>query len=134
MRDKVKTVELKPINPDTLKISKVPNSQDSFTIELPLTHFCEDGWKNLFYEKVKQTAAIMNKELNFQINWLALEAVTTPEEINDTIALVKKIVTQTNEEALRYNEEVEKEREIHRRQEKIDEEKIRKMREMLRQS
>jgi hypothetical protein len=133
MREKAKAVELKPINPDTLKISKVPDTQDQFSIELSVTGFCGEDWKTFFQDQVKKESALLNKSFNFKINWLSIEVTTTPEEILDTIALTKKLVLATNEETKRYNQEVEEEWKIQREQEKIDQEKIRKMRELLRQ-
>ena len=133
MREKIRTVELKPINPDTLKISKVPDSPDSFSVELPVTEFCDESWKMFFSEKVRTTTTALNRRLNIQISWLSIAVVTASEDIKDTVALVKKLVLATNEEVKKYNEEVEKEWEAYRKEEKIVEEKISKMREALKQ-
>ena len=60
----IEKTNLKPIDPETLKIRKLSNEEDTFLVELPLDGTPQEDWQELFEKELKKTAqplAILTK-------------------------------------------------------------------------
>jgi hypothetical protein len=121
-------VNLKPIDPEKIKIEMVPGSENNFTVWLEVDSEPDSIWARFFYDEVTK---------NFQIGQVMISGasitiLTTLYDFKKNIELLKKIVDCANQQVEQHNSKVEQEREKQRRREAKGEEDIKKMREQLR--
>ena len=121
-------VNLKPIDPEKIKIEMVPGSENNFTVWLDVDSEPDSIWARFFYDEVTK---------NFQIGQVMISGasvtiLTTLYDFKKNIELLKKIVDCANRQVEQHNSKVEQEHEKQRRREAKGEEDIKKMREQLR--
>jgi hypothetical protein len=121
-------VNLKPIDPEKIKIEMVHGSENNFTVWLEVDSEPDSIWARFFYDEVTK---------NFQIGQVMISGasvtiLTTLYDFKKNIELLRKIVDCANQQVEQHNSKVEQEREEQRRREAKGEEDIKKMREQLR--
>jgi len=50
----IEKTNLKPIDPETLKITKLSTEEDTFFVELPLDRIPQEEWQELFEKELKK--------------------------------------------------------------------------------
>jgi hypothetical protein len=129
MKDFAKKVNLKPIDPDGLKIEKSYEFQEAYSFELELdstpdyiwTEIFNSEWKTSFYTMKRQVMVFGNR----------IRVVTAPDEIKGKIEWIKSLVNSTNDRIEQYNKQVEQENETERQKIAREKETMDKMRELL---
>ena len=131
MSYKIRIVNLKPINPDTLVITK-SNYGALYDVQLPLDYIPETPWQDIFVEEMRipRSATFMPK---IKVDISSIIVSTPPDQIKEAIEIVKKIVDATNERVKEHNIDVEIEWEKRKKQKAKEEEIIKRMREQLKQ-
>ena len=123
-----KVVNLKPIDPDKIKIEMVPGSENNYTVWLELDSEPDSIWTRIFYDEVAK-----NTQIGRAIISVACVTVpTTRDEFKKKVESLKKIVDYTNQQVEQHNRKVEQEQEEQRRREAKGVDDIKKMREQLR--
>ena len=124
-----KVVNLKPINPEKIKIELVAGSENNYTVWLELDSEPDSIWTKFFYDEVTK-----NKQIGqVMISGASVSVLTTLSNFKKNIELLKKIVDYANQQVEQNNNKAEQEREEQRRRESKGKEDIEKMREQLRQ-
>jgi hypothetical protein len=129
MKTKTIVVNLRPIDPDKLEIMKVSGTKETFKFNLLLETVPDSVWKDFFYDELRKNPIPLDSQVDFA--GMSIYVLTTPNKINDTIELVKKLVNSTNEHVQRHNKRIGEGNEIERKMNAEDEEKIKRMREAL---
>jgi hypothetical protein len=122
-----KKVNLRPIDPEKLKIDLVQGSKDTYGVILELDSLPDGFWTWTFHD-------ILGKERKIgdaTITEGYVTIFTIPDAIKVKIEWIKKIVDCTNQQVEIHNKQVEEEREETRRSKAKSEEEIKKMRELL---
>ena len=124
-----KVVNLKPIDPEKIKIEMVPGSENNYTVWLELDSEPDSIWAKFFYDEVTK-----NKQIGqVMISEATVTVLTTLSNFKKNIESIKKIVDYANQQVEQNNNKAEQEREEQRRREAKCKEDIKKMREQLRQ-
>jgi hypothetical protein len=124
-----KVANLKPIDPEKIKIELVAGSENNYTVWLELDSEPDSIWAKFFYDGVT-----MNKQIGqVMISGASVTVLTTLYNFKKNIELIKKIVDYANQQVEQNNNKAEQEREEQLRREAKGVEDIKKMREQLRQ-
>jgi hypothetical protein len=123
-----KVVNLKPIDPEKIKIEVVAGSENNYTVWLELDSEPDSIWAKFFYDEVTK-----NKQIGqVMISGACVTILTSLFDFKKNIELIKKIVDYANQQVEYHNNKTEQEREEQRRREAKGVEDIKKMREQLR--
>jgi hypothetical protein len=124
-----KVVNLKPIDPEKIKVEMAPGSENNYTVWLELDSEPDSIWAKFFYDEVTK-----NKQIGqVMISEASVTVLTTLDNFKKNIETLKKIVDYANQQVEQNNNKAEQEREEQRRREAKGKEDIKKMREQLRQ-
>ena len=106
----IEKTNLKPIDPETLNITKLSTEENTFLVELPLDRTPQEDWQELFEEELKKTAqpfAILEKpndsfpifETNYPNNLQGdtISIITNPKKLQEDIKLVMQLVETVND-------------------------------------
>lgn len=124
-----KKANLKPIDPEKLKIEKIDAFPDAYAFELELDSTPDNVWEQIFEDEWKTSFYTMKRQV--QVVGNRLRVVTAPDEVKDKIEWVKSLVKSTNERVETYNKEVERKNEAEKLKRAKERETIEKMRESL---
>ncbi len=124
-------MNLKPIDPDKMEILKVSGTKETFKFNLLLDAMPDSVWKDFFNDELRQKPIPLDAQIDFE--GLSLYVLSTPNKINDTIELVKQLVNSTNAHVQLLNKRIGEGYEIEREINVEDEEKIKRMREALKE-
>ena len=123
-----KVVNLKPIDPEKIKIEMVPGSENKYTVWLEIDSEPDSIWTKFFYDEATKNLQIGQA----MINGASVTILTTLYDFRKNIELLKKIVDYANQQVEQHNNKAEQEREEQCRREAKGKEDIKKMREQLR--
>ena len=123
-----KVVNLKPIDPEKIKIEMVSGSENNYTVWLELDSEPDSVWTRIFYDEVGKNLQISQ----VMISVASLSVLTSRDDFKKKIEWLKRIVDYTNQQVEQHNSKVEREREEQRRREAKGVDDIKKMREQLR--
>ena len=123
-----KVANLKPIDPEKIKIEMVSGSESNYTVWLELDSEPDSIWTKFFYDEATKNLQIGQA----MINGASVTILTSLFNFKKNIELVKKIVDYANQQVEQHNSKVEHEREEQCRREAKGKEDIKKMREQLR--
>ena len=121
-------VNLKPIDPERIKIEMVAGSENKYTVWLELDSEPDSIWARFFYDEVKKTMQIGQT----MISGACVTILTSLPDFKKNVELLKKIVDIANQQVEYHNNKAEQEDEEQLRREAKGEEDIKKMREQLR--
>ncbi len=122
-------VNLKPIDPEKIKIEMVPGSENNYTVWLELDSEPDNIWAKFFYDEVTK-----NKQIGqVMISEASVTVLTTLYNFKKNIESLIKIVDYANQQVEQNNNKAEQEREEQHRRDAKGKEDIKKMREQLRQ-
>ena len=143
----IEKTNLKPIDPETLKITKLSTEENTFLVELPLDRTPQEDWQAIFEEELKTTVkpfAITEKqndsfptfESNYQNNLQGdtISIITNPKKLREDIKLVMQLVETVNDRVDRHNKEVNEQNEKENLKTKNDKETISEMRDSLKKN
>jgi hypothetical protein len=144
----IEKTNLKPIDPETLKITKLSTEEDTFFVELPLDRIPQEDWQELFEKELKKTpqplVAILTKpndsfpitEPNYpnSLHGDTISIITHPKKLQEDIKLVMQLVETVNNRVDRHNKEVNEQNEKENLKSKNDKETIREMRDSLKKN
>ena len=108
---------------------KVSGTKETFKFNLLLEAVPDSVWKDFFYDELRKNPIPLDSEVDFE--GMSIYVLSTPNEINDIIKLVKKLVNSTNEHVQQHNKKIREGNEIEREMNAEDEEKIKRIREAL---
>jgi hypothetical protein len=129
MKTKTFVVNLRPIDPDKLEITKVSGTKETFKFNLLLETVPDSVWKDFFYDELRKNPIPSDSQVDFA--GMSIYVLSAPNKINDTIELVKKLVNSTNEHVQQHNKRSGERAEIERKMNAEDKEKIKRMRKAL---
>jgi hypothetical protein len=123
-----KVVNLKPIDPEKIKIEMDPGSENNYTVWLEVDSEPDSIWAKFFYDEVTK---------NWQIGQVIISGasvtiLTTLYDFKKNIELLKKTVDYANQQVEQHNNKAEQERVEQLRREAKGQEDIKKMRDQLR--
>jgi hypothetical protein len=121
-------VNLKPIDPERIKIEMVAGSENNYTVWLELDSEPDSIWTRFFYDEVAKNMQIGQT----MINGACVTILTSLSDFKKNVELLKKIVEYVNQQVEHHNNKAQQEGEEQRRREAKGEEDIKKMREQLR--
>jgi len=143
----IEKTNLKPIDPETLKITKLSTEEDTFFVELPLDRIPQEDWQELFEKELKKTAhplAILTKpndsfpivEPNYpdSLQGDTISIITNPKRLQEDIKLVMQLVETVNNRVDQHNKEVNEQNEKENLKSKNEKETIREMRDSLKKN
>jgi hypothetical protein len=144
----IEKTNLKPIDPETLKITKLSTEEDTFFVELPLDRIPQEDWQELFEKELKKTpqplVAVLTKpndsfpivEPNYpnSLQGNTISIITNPKKLQEDIKLVMQLVETVNNRVNQHNKEVNEQNEKENLKSKNDEETIREMRDSLKKN
>jgi len=123
-----KVVNLKPIDPEKIKIEMVSGSENNYTVWLELDSEPDSIWAKFFYDEVTK-----NKQIGqVMISGASVTVLTTLYNFKKNIESLIKIVDYANQQVEQNNNKAEHEREEQCRRDAKGNEDIEKMREQLR--
>jgi 4-hydroxyphenylpyruvate dioxygenase-like putative hemolysin len=89
-----KVVNLKPIDPEKIKIEMVPGSENNYTVWLELDSEPDSTWTRIFYDEVAK-----NKQIGqAMISVACVTVLTTRDDFKKKIEWLRKIVDYTNQQ------------------------------------
>jgi len=124
-----KTVNLKPIDPDKLKIERSVWLHDGYDFELELDSIPDPVWVQIFERERQASLNTLKGPVSVAVD--KLEVSTSPDEIKGKIEWVKGLVDSTNQGVEEYNEQVMQKIEADEQKRMREPETIKKMREAL---
>ena len=124
-----KTVNLKPIDPDKLKIERSVWLRDGYDFELELDSIPDPVWVQIFEGERQASLNTLKGPVSVAVD--KLEVSTSPDEINGKIEWIKGLVNSTNQGVEEYNEQVMQKIEADEQKRLREPETIKKMREAL---
>ena len=143
----IEKTNLKAIDPETLKITKLSTKEDTFFVDLPLDRTPQEDWQELFEKELKKTAqplAILKKpndsfptvEPNYpnSLQGDPISIITNPKKLQEDIKLVMQLVETVNNRVDQHNKEVNEQNEKENLKSEKDKETIREMRESLKKN
>ena len=143
----IEKTNLKAIDSETLKITKLSTEEDTYFVELPLDRIPQEDWQNLFEEEAKKTVqpfAILKKSNDsfpmFETNFPnssqedTISIITNPQKLREDIKLVMQLVEAVNNQVDKHNKEVNEQNEKENLKTKSNTETIREMRDSLKKN
>jgi hypothetical protein len=124
-----KTVNLKPVDPDKLKIERSVWLRDGYDFELELDSIPDPGWVQIFERERQASLNTLKGPVSVALD--KLEVATSPDEIKGKIEWIKGLVNSTNQGVEEYNEQVMQKIEADEQKRLREPETIKKMREAL---
>ena len=123
-------VNLKPIDPEKLKIEKSALLVGVYVFELELDS-TPDHHRRLVFEAELQASRFMNADAPVAVVGNKLEVLTLPDEIKSKVEWIKGLVDSTNKSIEKYNEQIKQRREAEQDKQLKEQETIMRMREAL---
>jgi len=123
-------VNLKPIDPDKLKIEKIPLLHGAYVFDLELDSTPNHHWI-LVFEAERQASRHIHGYTPVAVVGNKLEVATLPDEIKDKVEWIKGLVASTNNSIENYNEQIKQKHEAERQKQLNEQETIKRMREAL---
>jgi hypothetical protein len=123
-------VNLKPIDPDKLKIEKSPLLPGAYVFDLELDSTPDHHWI-LAFEAERQASRYMHARTPVAVVGNKLEVATLPDEIKDKVEWIKGLVDSANKSIENYNEQIKQRHEAERQKQLKEQETIKRMREAL---
>jgi hypothetical protein len=124
MGNKSKKVNLKPFNPNKLKMYKSNEFEEAYTVELKLDSTPDDIWEQIFNNEYKASLFMMKRTVSVSGNKLRV-VTSTHDNLKDEMEWVKELVSATNQRREQYNREVEQREKQKRAKEEENKRKIR---------
>jgi len=121
---------LKPVDPDKLKIEKSVLVSGTYEFDLELDSAPDHHWI-LAFEAERQASRYMSSSTPVAVVGNKLEVVTLPEEIKGKVDWIKSLVDSTNKSIEKYNERIKQRREAEQQKQLREQETIMRMREAL---
>ena len=121
---------LKPVDPDKLKIEKSVLVSGTYEFDLELDSAPDHHWI-LAFEAERQASRYMNTSTPVAVVGNKLEVLTLPDEIKGKVEWIKGLVDSTNKSIEKYNEQIKQRREVEQQKQLSEQETIKKMREAL---
>ena len=125
-----RNVNLKPIDPDTLKIEKSAVISGAYIFDLELDSAPDYHWI-LAFEAELQASRGMSARTPVAVVGDKLEVVTLPDEIKGKVDWIKDLVDSTNKSIEKYNEQIKQRHEAEQQKQLKEQETIKRMREAL---
>ena len=123
-------VNLKPIDPEKLKIEKSALLVGVYVFELELDSTPDHHWR-LVFETELQASRFMNADAPVAVVGNKLEVLTLPDEIKSKVEWIKGLVDSTNKSIERYYEKIKQRHEAEQDKQQKEQETIIRMREAL---
>lgn len=123
-------VNLKPIDPDKLKIEKSAVLAGAYVFDLELDSVPDHHWIFAF-EAELQASRYMSARTPVAIVGNKLEVVTLPDEIKDKVEWIKGLVDSTNKSVEKFYEQIKQRHEAEQDKQVKEQETIMRMREAL---
>jgi hypothetical protein len=123
-------VNLKPVDPDKLKIEKSALLSGAYVFDLELDSAPDHNWI-LAFEAERQASRYMRARTPVAVVGNKLEVMTLPDEIKDKVEWIKGLVDSTNKSIEKYNEQIKQRREAEQEKRLKEQETIKRMREAL---
>ena len=123
-------VNLKPIDPDKLKIEKSALSPGTYAFALELDSTPDHHWI-LIFEAERQASRHMHASTPVAVVGNKLEVVTLPDEIKGKVEWIKGLVDSTNKGIEKYHEQIKQRHEAEQQKQLKEQETIKRMREAL---
>ena len=123
-------VNLKPIDPDKLKIEKSAVISGAYVFDLELDSAPDHHWR-LAFEAELQASQYMSARTPVAIVGDKLEVVTLPNEIKSKVEWIEGLVDSTNKSIEKYNEQIKQRHEAEQDKQLKEQETIKRMREAL---
>jgi hypothetical protein len=122
-------VNLKPIDPEKVRIEMVQGSKDTYAIIFELDSLPDNTWTRFFYDSLGKDMRIAEAI----INGANITVLTSADDIKKKVYWTTKLVDYTNQQVEIHNKNVEEKHEEARRRKAKGEEDIKKMRKLLKQ-
>jgi hypothetical protein len=123
-------VNLKPVDPDKLKIEKSAVISGAYVFDLELDSAPDHHWI-LAFETELHASRYMSSRTPVAVVGDKLEVLTLPDEIKDKIEWIKGLVDSTNNSIEEYNEQIKQRHEAEQDKQQEEQETIKRMREAL---
>ncbi|MCZ2856918.1 MAG: hypothetical protein O2U62_07470 [Candidatus Bathyarchaeota archaeon] len=123
-------VNLKPIDPDKLKIEKSALLPGAYVFDLELDSTPDHHWI-LAFEAERQASRYMHARTPVAVVGNKLEVATLPDEIKGKVEWIKGLVDSTNKSIEKYNEQIKQRHEAEQQKQLKEQETIKRMREAL---
>jgi len=123
-------VNLKPVDPDKLKIEKSPLLAGVYIFDLELDSTPDHHWI-LAFEAERQASRYMSAGTPVAVVGNKLEVATLPDKIKDKVEWIKGLVDSTNKRIEKYNEQSKQRHEAEQHTHLKQQETIKRMREAL---
>jgi hypothetical protein len=123
-------VNLKPVDPDKLKIEKSALVSGAYVFDLELDPAPDHHWI-LAFEVEVQASRYMSARTPVAVVGNKLEVLTLPDEIKGKVEWIKGLVDSTNKSVEKYNEQIMQRHEAEQEKQLKEQETIKRMREAL---
>jgi len=123
-------VNLKPVDPDKLKIEKSALLSGAYVFDLELDSAPDHHWI-LAFEAELHASRYMSARTPVAVVGDKLQVVTLPDEIRGKVEWIKGLVDSTNKSIEKYYEQIKQRREAEQEKQLKEQETIKKMREAL---
>jgi len=123
-------VNLKPIDPDKLKIEKSVLLVGAYVFDLELDSTPDHHWI-LAFEAELQASRYMRTGTPVAVVGNKLEVLTLPDEIEGKVEWIKGLVDSTNKSIEKYYEQIKQRHETEQDKQQKEQETIMRMREAL---
>jgi hypothetical protein len=123
-------VNLKPVDPDKLKIEKSAVLSGAYVFDLELDSAPDHHWI-LAFEAELQASRHTNARTPVAVVGDKLEVLTLPDEIKRKVEWIKGLVDSTNKNIEEYNEQIKQRHEAEQDKQQKEQETIKRMREAL---
>ena len=123
-------VNLKPVDPDKLKIEKSPLLAGAYIFDLEFDSAPDHYWI-LAFEAELQASRYMSARTPVAVVGNKLEVVTLPDEIKGKVEWIKDLVDSTNKRIEKHNEQIKQRHEAEQLKQSKQQETIKRMREAL---
>ena len=123
-------VNLKPVDPDKLKIEKSPLLPEAYVFDLELDSTPDHHWI-LAFEAERQASRDMHASTPVAVVGNKLEVVTLPDEIKGKVEWIKGLVDSANKGIEKYHEQIKQRHEVEQQKQLKEQETIKRMREAL---
>jgi len=123
-------VNLKPIDPDKLKIEKSALLLGAYVFDLELDSTPDHHWI-LAFEAERQASRYMHERTPVAVVGNKLKVTTLPDEIKDKVEWIKGLVDSTNKSIEKYNEQIKQRHEAEQDKQLKEQETIKRMKEAL---
>jgi hypothetical protein len=123
-------VNLKPIDPDKLKIEKSALIPGTYVFDLELDSTPDHHWR-LAFEAERQASCYMHARTPVAVVGNKLEVATLPDEIKDKVEWIKGLVDSTNKSIEKYNKQIKQRHKAEQDKQLNEQETIKRMKEAL---